>query len=104
MYVDTGLGVGSYPGYALLRLVPNGATAIATVMRWDADGTCTLGASKATPLYDLHANEGIFNAAEALKFTGAMGNSTKNPTSDAPADWIQCKIGATTYYIPVYAA
>lgn len=34
----------------------------------------------------------------------AMGDSTKDPTTDAPADWVEVKIGGTTYYLPAYAA
>lgn len=52
------------------------------------------------------------NNAEALaikqngiiNFVGTMGNSTKDPTTDAPADWVQVEIGGTAYYLPAYAA
>jgi len=47
----------------------------------------------------------VFNAANTtFDFVGAMGNSSKNPTSDAPADWVEIKIAGVTRYIPVYAA
>lgn len=39
-----------------------------------------------------------------VRFEGTMGNSALDPTTDAPADWVQIKIGATTYYLPAYAA
>lgn len=39
-----------------------------------------------------------------IDFAGTMGNSSKNPTTDAPADWVQVKIGGTTYYLPAYTA
>ena len=39
-----------------------------------------------------------------LQFQMTMGNSTKDPTTDAPADWIEVKIGSTSYYLPAYAA
>ena len=39
-----------------------------------------------------------------INFVGTMGDSTKDPTSDAPADWVQIAIGGTTYYLPAYAA
>ena len=39
-----------------------------------------------------------------IDFTGTMGNSTLDPTTDAPADWIEVQIGGTTYYAPVYNA
>lgn len=34
----------------------------------------------------------------------AMANSTKDPTTDAPADWIEVKINGTVRYLPAYAA
>lgn len=37
-------------------------------------------------------------------FRATMGNSTKNPATDAPADWVEVQINGTTYYIPAYAA
>lgn len=37
-------------------------------------------------------------------FTATMGDSTKSPTTDAPADWVQIEIAGTTYYLPAYAA
>lgn len=43
-------------------------------------------------------------ASGELDFRWAMGNSTKDPTTDAPADWVQVKIGGTSYYLPAYAA
>lgn len=39
-----------------------------------------------------------------IDFRWAMGNSTKDPTADAPADWVQVKIAGTSYYLPAYAA
>lgn len=42
--------------------------------------------------------------AGPLDFTLTMANSAKDPTTDAPADWVEVKIGGTTYYIPAYAA
>lgn len=52
------------------------------------------------------------NPTEAVKwgsdqitnFMGTMGNSAKDPTADAPADWIEVQIDGTTYYLPAYAA
>lgn len=37
-------------------------------------------------------------------YTVAMGNSALDPTTDAPADWVEIQIGGTTYYVPAYAA
>jgi hypothetical protein len=39
-----------------------------------------------------------------IDFKGTMGNSTKDPATQAPADWVQVKIAGTTYYLPAYAA
>ena len=39
-----------------------------------------------------------------LQFIQAMGDSSKNPAVDAAADWVEILIGATTYYLPAYAA
>ncbi|RLJ08590.1 MAG: hypothetical protein DRP12_00045 [Candidatus Aenigmatarchaeota archaeon] len=42
--------------------------------------------------------EGIVN------YAGSMGDSTKDPRTDAPDDWVEIKINGTTYYIPAYSA
>lgn len=39
-----------------------------------------------------------------VDFVGTMANSSKDPTTDAPADWVQVDIGGATYYLPAYAA
>jgi hypothetical protein len=39
-----------------------------------------------------------------LDFLFTMGDSTKNPATDPPDDWVEIKIGGTTRYIPAYAA
>lgn len=39
-----------------------------------------------------------------VDYKWTMANSSKDPTTDAPADWVQIKIGGTTYYVPAYAA
>ena len=39
-----------------------------------------------------------------IDYKGTMANSALDPTSDAPADWLEIKIGGTAYFIPVYAA
>ena len=40
--------------------------------------------------------EGIIN------YAGSMGDSSKDPRTDAPDDWVEIKINGTTYYIPAY--
>lgn len=63
--------------------------------RWKlvVDGTAVLKAHKTD-----------IAIAVPLDFIGTMGNSSKDPTTDAPADWVQIDIGGTTYYLPAYAA
>lgn len=39
-----------------------------------------------------------------VNFAGTMGDSTKTVGTDAPADWVEIRIGANTYYLPAYAA
>lgn len=39
-----------------------------------------------------------------LDFQFAMGSSSKDPTTDAPVDWVEIKIGGTTRYLPAYTA
>lgn len=37
-------------------------------------------------------------------YTATMGNSTKDPTADAPSDWVEIKIGGSSFYLPAYTA
>lgn len=46
----------------------------------------------------------INGATGIIDFKGTMANSTKDPATQAPADWVQVKIAGTTYYLPAYAA
>ena len=39
-----------------------------------------------------------------IDFVGSMDNSSKDPTSDAPADWVEVQIAGSTYFLPAYAA
>lgn len=48
------------------------------------------------------AEDGTFTTAP--NFIGIMANSTKDPTTDAPDDWVEVKIAGTTYYLPAYLA
>lgn len=54
--------------------------------------------------YALYTGSGEVHLGDIVNFAGTMGNSSKNPTTDAPADWVEIKIGATTLYLPAYAA
>lgn len=54
-------------------------------------------ANNTTAVFEVDVN-GIF------EFLATMGNSSKDPTTDAPSDWVEIKIGGTTYYLPAYAA
>lgn len=46
----------------------------------------------------------LVGSERILNFAGTMGNSTKDPTTDAPADWVEIKIAGVAKYIPVYDA
>ena len=66
-------------------------------------GTLVLGAtstSETTNVIDV----AIEMKLRGTDYVGTMGDSSKDPTTDAPADWIETQIGGTTYYVPVYAA
>jgi hypothetical protein len=39
-----------------------------------------------------------------LNFEDSMGNSSKNPATDAATDWVECQIGGVTRYLPAYSA
>lgn len=49
-------------------------------------------------------SEGTIQLDDIVNFAATMGNSTKSPTTDAPTDWVEIKIGGTTYYLPAYTA
>jgi hypothetical protein len=44
------------------------------------------------------------NASGITNYAATMGDSTADPTTDAPVDWVQIEIGGTTRYIPAYTA
>ncbi len=54
--------------------------------------------------YAIYTNAGKVRLGDIVNFAGTMGDSAKNPATDAPADWVQIEIGGTPYYIPAYAA
>jgi len=60
--------------------------------------------SDGTNNYAIYTNSGEIRFGDIVNFAGTMGNSTKDPTTDAPADWVEIKISGTTYYIPAYTA
>ena len=49
-------------------------------------------------------NATSLTAPGIIDFTGTMGNSTKDPRTDAPTDWVHIRIGGTAYYLPAYLA
>ena len=65
-------------------------------------------AAQASNLQDWQDSTGTalleVEASGVIDYQWAMGNSTKDPTSDAPTDWVEIKIGGTTYYLPAYDA
>jgi len=66
-------------------------TGVRAVQILKGDGT-------ATATLVIMADRGI------IDFLGTMGNSTKDPTVDAPVDWVEVQIGGVTRYIPAYGA
>ena len=76
------------------------AAAVGVVIKAAAAQTANLTnweASDGTALLEVEAG-GV------MDYRWAMGNSALDPTTDAPADWVQVKIGGTSYYLPAYAA
>lgn len=47
---------------------------------------------------------GVIDTYQIQNHMGTMTNSTKDPTTDAPIDWVEIKIGGVQGFIPVYAA
>lgn len=43
-------------------------------------------------------------ASGVMDYRWAMGDSTKDPTTDAPDDWVEVKIAGVVRYLPAYAA
>lgn len=39
-----------------------------------------------------------------VDYKGTMANSTKNPETDAEADWVEIKIAGVTHFLPAYVA
>jgi hypothetical protein len=101
--------------YAYTPLVDTGGLTTGAGVRIEEG---TVGAGSITTLYGLYiasitagdtnfsifTGTGLVRLGDVINFAGAMGNSTKNPTSDAPVDWVECQIGGTTRYLPAYAS
>lgn len=58
------------------------------------------GANRVT----ISEKENIFALGKKIDFVGTMTNSTKNPTTDTPDDWIQVTINGVDGHIPFYAS
>lgn len=54
--------------------------------------------------YAIYTHAGKLRFGDIVNFAGTMGDSAKNPATDAPADWVQIEIGGVTHYLPAYAA
>jgi len=54
--------------------------------------------------YAIYTNAGKLRFGDIVNFAGTMGDSAKNPATDAPDDWVQVEIGGVAYYLPAYAA
>ncbi len=46
---------------------------------------------------------GELNLDAIIDYTAAMGDSSKNPTSDVPDDWLEIKIGGVQRFLPCYS-
>ena len=46
---------------------------------------------------------GELNLDGIIDYTATMGDSSKDPTSDAPADWLEIKIGGVQRFLPCYS-
>ncbi len=101
----TGWHFGSGVFFSLSRngeliLTSGGASYVPVVVRGQASHSANLQNwenSAGTALMEVESGG-------ELDFRWSMGNSTKDPTTDAPADWVQVKISGTSYYLPAYAA
>lgn len=60
--------------------------------------------SKADKENSIYKEASIATVDAILDFTVTMGNSTEDPTVDAPTDWIEVAIDGTTIYLPGYVA
>jgi len=71
---------------------------------YDAFGLYIENIAGAVSNYAIYTNAGLVRFGDIVNFAGTMGNSSKNPTTDAPADWVEVQIGGVTRYLPAYAA
>ena len=40
--------------------------------------------------YAIYTNAGLIRIGDIINYAGAMGDSAKDPTTDAPDDWVEC--------------
>jgi hypothetical protein len=97
-YVDAGTLTTGY-GIHISRRAIAGAGSITTLHGLLIDSIVDGGTNHA-----IYTNEGLIRLGGIINYAGAMGNSTKDPMSDAPVDWVECQIAGTTRYLPAYAA
>ena len=53
---------------------------------------------------ELSASGGDIVLNTDVDFDYTMGASSKDPTTDAPDDWVEVKIGGNTFFLPAYTA
>lgn len=98
---STGLvGIGSTAPVGQLHSESSGSTVATLLLKGAASQSADLIRvlnSAGTEKWDVD-QEGI------IDFQGTMGNSALDPTTDAPADWVEVEIGGTNYFLPAYAA
>lgn len=47
---------------------------------------------------------GRLGVTGVFDYRGTMGNSSKDPTADAPDDWVEIEIAGTSYFLPAFLA
>lgn len=67
-----------------------------------------LAAAQTANAFDVRNSSDVslfeIESSGCFDFRWAMGDSTKDPATQAPADWVEIKINGTTRYLPAYAA
>jgi len=106
-----GMGYGRLKYYAACSYSPSYAHNFFSYMLDDNQGTISV---KTTTNGHNLGNLIIFmvdgtekfsiNPEGIINYAGSMGDSSKDPRTDAVDDWVEIKINGTTYYIPAYSA
>lgn len=82
----------------------NASGANIEVSVWSSNGSFKCYVNSASNLAVQILSTKVFEFYGITDFKATMGDSTKTVGTDAPADWVEVKIGGTTRYLPAYAA